>query len=177
MAQKEDYYYQIPDAPAEYSANAILARLIDGIGFRYYWATYGLHKDDLYFKPGSETRTIIETIQHIDGLTEVALNTFLGIPTKNGIQKETLSFADVRSKTLSQLQEASIFLRTHDLNPEQQKMIFQNDKGSTEFPLWNLINGPISDALWHIGQVVSFRRSAGNPFPSGVSVLQGTKRD
>ena len=34
-----------------------------------------------------------------------------------------------------------------------------------------------TDAGVHaLGQVVSFRRSSGNPFPSGVSVLQGIKR-
>jgi len=32
-------------------------------------------------------------------------------------------------------------------------------------PFWHIINGPISDALTHIGQINSFRRLAGNPTP------------
>jgi len=48
--------------------------------------------------------------------------------------------------------------------------------GETQFPFWNVINGPISDAIWHTGQVVSFRRTSGNPFPKGVNVLTGKKR-
>ena len=57
-------------------------------------------------------------------------------------------------------------------------MVFQYPDGSTQpYPFWNEINGPISDALWHTGQIVSFRRSSGNPFPSNISVLQGTVRE
>ena len=48
---------------------------------------------------------------------------------------------------------------------------------STSFPFWNIINGPISDALWHCGQVVLLRRSSGNPFNSKVSVFSGKLRD
>jgi hypothetical protein len=32
-------------------------------------------------------------------------------------------------------------------------------------PFWHVINGPIADALTHVGQVNSFRRLAGNPTP------------
>lgn len=47
----------------------------------------------------------------------------------------------------------------------------------SEFPFWNMLNGPIADALWHVGQVVSFRRSSGNPFNSKVSVFSGKVRE
>lgn len=40
-----------------------------------------------------------------------------------------------------------------------------------------MLNGPIADALWHVGQVVSFRRSSGNPFNSKVSVFSGKVRE
>jgi len=33
----------------------------------------------------------------------------------------------------------------------------------TRFPVWNLLNGPLSDALTHIGQLASWRRIAGDP--------------
>ncbi len=56
-------------------------------------------------------------------------------------------------------------------------MKIKRRSGTVEYPFWNNINGPIADAIWHVGQVVSFRRSSGNPFPKGVSVLTGKKRD
>ena len=32
-------YYQIPEYPAEFTAETVAARMIDGLGFRYRWAT------------------------------------------------------------------------------------------------------------------------------------------
>jgi hypothetical protein len=34
-----------------------------------------------------------------------------------------------------------------------------------DHPFWHMINGPIADALTHVGQINSFRRLAGNPTP------------
>ena len=57
-------------------------------------------------------------------------------------------------------------------------MIFENPGGNnSEFPFWNELNGPLSDALWHTGQVVMLRRMSGNPFTSNVSVLSGKVRN
>ena len=55
-------------------------------------------------------------------------------------------------------------------------IVFINGERKTEFPFWNLLNGPIADALWHVGQVVTFRRSSGNPFNAKASVLTGKLR-
>ena len=41
----QPYYYQIPDYPEPYSAETVAARLIDGLGFRYFWATEGLRAE------------------------------------------------------------------------------------------------------------------------------------
>ena len=40
-------YYEIPDYPETYTAGSVAARMLDGLGFRYYWATEGLNEDDL----------------------------------------------------------------------------------------------------------------------------------
>ena len=47
----------------------------------------------------------------------------------------------------------------------------------TGVPFWNIINGPISDALWHCGQVVMLRRSSGNPFNSKVNLFSGKLKE
>ena len=39
-------------------------------------------------------------------------------------------------------------------------------------PFWNVINGPLSDALTHTGQINSFRRLAHNPV-AGANVFLG----
>jgi hypothetical protein len=44
-------YYEIPDYPESYTAGAVAARMLDGLGFRYYWATEGLRDEDLVFRP------------------------------------------------------------------------------------------------------------------------------
>lgn len=56
---------------------------------------------------------------------------------------------------------------------EQADMKLKTAKGEVRFPFWNVVNGPISDALYHTRQIVSFRRSAGNPMQAGVNPFLG----
>ncbi len=170
-------YAEIPDYPAQYTAESVIARLIDGVGFRFYWATEGLRPEDLAFRPTKESRTSEETIDHILGLSTVVLNAVRNeVNMRSGEETSPLSFEVKRQKTLENLKTASDILKSGKQKLEDSKMIFKNGDKSTEFPFWNEINGPISDALWHIGQVVTFRRSSGNPFNSKVSVLSGKVR-
>ena len=62
-ANNELPYYQIPDYPESYTAGTVAARMVDGLGFRYYWATEGLNEEDLAFKPNDEARASSETIE------------------------------------------------------------------------------------------------------------------
>jgi hypothetical protein len=168
-------YAQITDYPAQYTAENVVARMIDGVGFRFYWATEGLRPEDLTFRPTKEARTSEETIDHILGLSVVILNALENkINTKSGEETSSLSFVVKRQKTLENLKTASDILKSGKQSLENSKIVFKNGDKTTELPFWNEINGPISDALWHIGQVVTFRRSSGNPFSSKVSVLTGT---
>jgi hypothetical protein len=40
-------------------------------------------------------------------------------------------------------------------------------------PFWHILNGPLADAITHVGQINSFRRLAGNPTPS-ANVFTGS---
>ena len=40
-------YREIPDVDVEYTSGTVLARMIDGLGFRFYWATEDLRDEDL----------------------------------------------------------------------------------------------------------------------------------
>ncbi|MCE2997008.1 MAG: hypothetical protein LW863_15520, partial [Flammeovirgaceae bacterium] len=58
-------YSEIPAITEKYTAGSVASRLLDGLGFRFYWATDGLRDEDLIFKPDKETRSTIEIIEHI----------------------------------------------------------------------------------------------------------------
>lgn len=168
-------YYQIPDYPETYTAGAVAARMVDGLGFRYYWATEGLRVEDLEYKPSPEGRTTAETIDHIYGLSKVIVNATLQKPNTRTDEVE-LTFEETRRQTLVNIKTAADILRTsNDLT--SFNIIFERDNGTSEFPFWNNINGPIGDALWHCGQVVLLRRASGNPFNSKVSVFIGKVRE
>ena len=164
MGQSEEKlpYYEIPDYEESYSANAVAARMIDGLGFRYYWASEGLRDEDLNFKPNETGRATMETIEHIYGLSKFIRNNVL-IDNKDA-NKAKLAFEDMRKQTLLNLKIVSDVLRDSNAKFKLE---------TTEVPFWNIINGPISDALWHCGQVVLLRRSSGNPFNSNVNLLSG----
>jgi len=168
-------YAEIPEAPEHYTAGTVAARLIDGLGFRYYWATEGLRDEDLKFKPSEEGRTTAETIDHIYGLSKVIVNA--AVKKENGGSDDPeMSFAEKRKKTLLNIKTAADIMRgAEDLTEYTLK--FRRGENVSEFPFWNNINGPIADALWHCGQVVSHRRTSGNPFNSNVSVFNGRLRN
>ncbi|UII32644.1 hypothetical protein LVD17_02195 [Fulvivirga ulvae] len=176
LAQSSDisdstYYSQIPDYPRSYTAGSVASRMVDGLGFRFYWATDGLRPEDLQFKPGDDARTVSETVDHIFEMSYLVVN---AINKESQYPPSDLSFAQKRLLTLSNLRKASEVIRnSSDKDLEGYAIKFGN---GTELPFWNLINGPISDALWHCGQIVSFRRLSGNPFNSYVSLLNGRLR-
>ncbi len=165
-------YYEIPDTPESYTAGTVAARMLDGLGFRYYWATEGLRPEDLSFKPSDDARTSAETIDHIYILSKVILNATLQQSNEGVNDIPDLTFNEKRRQTLVNMKTAADILRASD-DISQFKLIFVE----REFPFWNSINGPIEDAVWHCGQIVSFRRSSGNPYNSKANVFTGKVRE
>ena len=171
-------YYEIPAYPDSFSAENVVARMIDGVGFRFYWATEGLRPEDLAFRPSAEARTSEETIDHILGLSYLIVNAVKQQPNvRSGEETSPLPYDLKRKQTLDNLKTASDILKNAGGSLEDYPIIFINGEKRSEFPFWNMLNGPIADALWHVGQVVSFRRSSGNPFNSKASVLSGKVRE
>lgn len=170
-------YYEIPAYPESFTAETVAARMIDGLGFRYYWATEGLRPEDLAFQPSEGARTSEETIDHILGLTNMILNSVQQLPNGQGGGEAPTTFAEKRQRTLENLKTASDILKGGEGTLADYPIVFQRGENRSEMPFWNQINGPIADALWHVGQVVTFRRSSGNPFNSKVSVLSGRVRE
>ncbi|MBO3116220.1 hypothetical protein J4050_05640 [Winogradskyella sp. DF17] len=159
-------FKNIPEYPNTFNEGTVAARLVDALGFRFYWATEGLTKKDLDYKPNDDSRSTIETIDHIYGLSKIIVNSTL--QKNNEQQKENLSYQELRQNTLKNLKKASDILRQ-----SQDISQFTIKFGSTEYPFWNQINGPISDAIWHCGQIAINRRSSGNPINAKVNHFLG----
>lgn len=162
-------YYEIPEYSEKYTAGTVAARMVDALGFRFYWASEGLTEKDLAYKANEDGRTSKETITHIYDLSKIILNATLQQP--NTKSEETLSFNDMRKAILNNLKTAADILRSSN-DISEYKIIF----GAQEFPFWNQINGPIADAIWHCGQLVVYRRTTGNPINSKVNHFTGKIR-
>ncbi len=172
--QMELPYKQIPEYPENYTSGNIVSRFIDGLGYRYYWATEGLTKDDLQFAPSKEARTTLQTLEHLLRLSKAIANAPQNAPNMRSVDAPTLSFMELRKQTLENLKKASdLLLGKSEQDILEYKVIFQSGDTKREFPYWNMINGQISDAIYHVGQIVSFRRISGNPINPKVNVFMG----
>ena len=168
-------FYEIPAAPEMYNAGTVSARMIDGLGFRYYWATEGLRPEDLAYEPGNDGQSCSDVLKHVLGLSRFILRTVKKEVHDNSIEYPELTWEEQRETTLQNFKEASNILReTGDVS--ESKIMFKRGEKTSEFPFWNLLNGPLSDAIYHTGQVVSFRRTTGNPVNPNVSVFRGALR-
>ncbi|HCW08960.1 MAG TPA: hypothetical protein DGG95_16515 [Cytophagales bacterium] len=166
-------YAEIPPDPKSFSAGTVAARMIDGLGFRYHWATEGLRSQDLAFKPSAEARTAEETVTHIYEMSILILHATTKTANVPG-QNKKLPFAEMRSVTLRNFWTAAENLRTcTEQQMKEYNFIFMSNTQTITYPFWNMINGPIEDCVWHVGQLVSFRRSSGNPFNSKAEVFTG----
>lgn len=167
-------YFQIPDYPETYTAGNLMGRMIDGLGYRYYWATEGLTEKDLAYKPSEDGRTTQETLDHLYGLSTIIANAALQKPNVRPTNFPELNFEEKRKVTLKNIKVASDALKVSSIKQiEGSPIIFQRGEQKAEFPFWNLLNGPLADAIYHVGQIVVFRRAAGNPMNPEVNVFLG----
>lgn len=176
LAQENDLPFKdITVVPEKFTNETIFARMIHGLGFRFYWATEGLRGADLAFRFSKESRTTEETIDHIMGLSKMMLNAVQKLPnTKTEEDPSSLPYEVKRKLTLNYLKAISDSLLVGNIKVQDVKILSKTkDGGLKETPFWNILSGPLEDAVWHVGQVVAMRRASGNPFNAKVSVLQG----
>ena len=156
-----DLFNRIPPYPEAISGTTVLVRLLDGLGFRFRWSTEGLSDDDYGFKPAPDSKSIEELVTHVWGLVNwVCMSAGL-----SGFKRGD-DIAITRGGVLemiSAMRGALLSMSDEDLK----------DIAIRGNPFWHIINGPLSDALTHVGQINSFRRLAGNPTPK-ANVFTGT---
>lgn len=157
-----------------YEPGNIVARLIDGLGYRYFWATDGLTIDNLEYRPCGSGKSTFETLQHIYSLSETVWLVSEKKPNIRPYESVNLTFQEMRSATLLNLEKARAnFLNVGIDEIEAYTVIFQFPDKVAEFPFWNFINGQIMDAIYHVGQIVLMRRASGNPISEKVRVFYG----
>jgi uncharacterized damage-inducible protein DinB len=168
MATPGQDFLFITDPPATMTAGAILGRLADGIGFRYRWATEGITAEDMAFKPAEGCMSLRELLSHVlELLSWVAEN--LGMQPKD----QPLESADpevLRGGT--QELAAALSARFKAMSDSDLGAVAIHSSRGDTLPVWNIVNGPLSDSLTHIGQILSWRRLAGSP-PTPADVFRG----
>jgi len=168
-------FYEIPEAPEMYNGATVAARMVDGLGYRYHWVTEGLRAEDLAYEPGNDGQSCTDVLEHLLGLSRFILRTVKKEVHDNAREYPELTWDEQREATLNNLKMASDILReTGDIS--ELKIMFKRGEKTSEFPFWNLLNGPIADAIYHCGQIVSYRRTTGNPINPNVSVFRGKTR-
>jgi hypothetical protein len=120
------------------------------------------------FQPCSTSMKLWELLAHIHMLLTVSEEFITG----KAVEKVTpVSLDERRKKTLDtvvRIREALLELDDEYLENRMHSPPWDE----RVFPIWNLINGPLSDVLTHVGQVASWRRINDNPI-LGAFVFYG----
>lgn len=148
--------------PAEQiSSGAILARFVDTVKVRYQLATTDLTESNKAFRATPESMSMMELQKHILLLLKW-ISKSVEAPMEKKAKAE--NFEDFQNDIV----HSCDVLRDHLLNMDDdtlsQVKIYMK-RNDTHYPIWFIINGPLSDALHHIGQIVTWRRIDGNPIP------------
>ena len=160
-------FEDISKTPTELTVTNTLLRVVEGLGFRYRWATENLSEDDIKFRPHPTSMSIEEVNSHIFDLVDSTFRVFGGEKQN----KDSLnSFQQIRIKSLSVLENLSERLK----KMSDEDLLEIEKKTSRKLPFWYWINGPLADVLTHVGQITSWRRIAGNPQLKSVNVFIGT---
>jgi hypothetical protein len=171
-------YLELPPPPASLDGVSVLIRLVDGIGFRYRWATEGLRPEDLTFRPCEGAMTIGEVMSHLSLLLKWVHGSITG---ELDHEPEDLMFPDPPDgERLAELRRTTLDTVIALRGTLEQvgdgglaKVTLTGSANRDSLPFWSMINGPLADSLTHVGQISSWRRMAGNPAP-GSNPFRGT---
>ncbi len=159
-------YTTLPELPDQVGGVEVIARLVDGLAFRYRWATEDLSPADVAFRPTPEAFTLGEIMEHVARMMEWIER---ALTLEHGEENEDMpapaSHEDTRARTLASLERIrGNFLERGDAGLEDIRIVGSSRPGDDR-PFWNMINGPLADALTHVGQINTYRRMNGNPTP------------
>ncbi|MFT3743989.1 MAG: hypothetical protein QM785_06800 [Pyrinomonadaceae bacterium] len=127
----------------------MLRHLVATIAFRGNVAIRDAPDDFSFFKPHGEIRTPGEILAHIGDLMEGSA--FLLKGEMRMLNSSPLPWRDENARFFRAVSELDSFLASD---------------APIDIPIEKLVQGPIADALTHIGQIVILRRAAGIPVRS-----------
>ena len=168
-------YDALPPPPADAPHGAaLLARLVDGLAFRYRWAADGLAPEDLGFEPAPEALTLGGLLEHLHDLA--AWMATSAAAARAGT--DAPPYAEARAahpppagdpEALRRSTLALLASLRGDLlalgDDGLARFALVGGREPTRWPVWNLLNGPLADSLTHVGQLASWRRMLGKPVP------------
>lgn len=162
------YGYEIEPPPERFTGTSVLTRIVDGLAFRYFWATEGLRGEDFAFRPGADSMSMVELLQHV--LHLVFMLKQLAFDSRERELVETDDPAALRRLTLENLEAVRAQITGLDDEALATHQVLR--RSGKLYPVWNIMNGPLSDALTHVGQINAWRRLSGNPTQK-VDVFEG----
>lgn len=149
-------YFAIPTSPApptEATCSNVVARMIDGLGYRLHLSMDGLEEEHCTVNPvpDGKGKTIGDVIRHVWGLVNwIHMHIF-------GQQMERpQGFVEQGWAALAELES----LRKHfaEISDEQLQQYKLED-----LPWWMFVNMPLADALHHEGEIRLLRMQLGIP--------------
>jgi hypothetical protein len=153
-------FRSLPPGPDAVTGSAVLVRLVEGIGFRFTWATEGLRDPDLAFRPTPETMSIHELAHHVLGLATWVAVAAGALPEGSKASGPQTPFPEVRQRVLEVL---SLLRARLALMRDEEIGAIRIGSRAGPVPWPHVVNGPLADALTHIGQINVLRRANGNP--------------
>ncbi|MBX2873359.1 MAG: hypothetical protein KTR30_14705 [Saprospiraceae bacterium] len=175
-SKENKHFERVPDYPERLTTGTSLARMIDGLGFRYYWGSRDLTPEDLAYRPSEEARSTLETLSHIHYMVLFIENIVKSEVTVFPEPALEVSYQELRASTLESIQSISAKLSNMDAESfSKLEVKIKAGQDEMQFPIWHLLHGPIGDTYYHLGQVVSFRRTTGNPIDPNVQPFFGKR--
>jgi hypothetical protein len=127
-----------------------LRRILASLDYRFLHVTRGAPPDFGDFKAGADVRTPLDIVRHLCALVDVLQQQFGVVEPSTG-SEETFGVECQRFRgSLARLDNCLADGR--EFRPTRPGFDFAN-----------LLQGPVSDALTHIGQLAMLRRLAGSP--------------
>lgn len=142
-------YHIKPNYPKKMTTGIVMARMIDELGYKYYWATDSLLNDELShsFHSSNLPRLLLRGVYQMSEniITYTSENSI-----KPELNPEEMSFEDLRKNTLFNLKEVS--------------HILINNRGASRFLNWNPFIKSVAYFDTYCDQIILFRENIGKPF-------------
>jgi hypothetical protein len=127
-----------------------LRRLLASLDFRFVHVTTMAPDDFADFEPGANARTPLEIVRHLCDLVEFVRRQFdAGDPVvgqEGSFEEECARFRSSLARLDRRLADSPDFTPTHH-----------------DLDYAGILQGPVSDAFTHIGQLAMMRRLSGSP--------------